>query len=69
MVPDSTKEVSPVIVTSDSNDALPPAADCTLPCRPSEPITLVTVELGELVAALSTFGDAPGPPCPLNCMA
>jgi len=26
-------------------------------------------QLGELVAALSTFGDPPGPPCPWNCIA
>lgn len=56
-------------VTSDSNEALPPAAGWTLPCTPSEPITVVSVQLGELVIAFSTLGDPPGPPCPLNCIA
>ena len=56
-------------VTSDSNEALPPGAACTLPWTPSGPTTVVSVELGELVVAFSTFGDPPGPPCPLNCKA
>jgi hypothetical protein len=51
--------VSPVTVTSDSNEALPLAAGWTLPCTPSEPITVMSVQLGELVIALSTLGDPP----------
>jgi hypothetical protein len=70
MVPTSVKEESPVSVTSDSNDAVPPAIVCSDPDTPSGLTCEVSVQLGAEVEALIT-PDAPafGPALPLNYIA